>query len=48
MTSSHLTDFFVPAAAIAERYRYDWQLFADWCVAVDLSGMRPAGRTQTG
>ncbi len=39
MMSSHSTDIFVPTVAIVDRYRYDWQLFADWCNAVDLSGM---------
>ncbi|MCZ4587675.1 hypothetical protein O4328_28975 [Rhodococcus opacus] len=28
-----------PAAAIGARYRYDWELFADWCTAVDLSAL---------
>lgn len=26
-----------PAQTVSPRYRYDWQLFADWCAAVELS-----------
>jgi hypothetical protein len=29
----------VPANAIGARYRYDWQLFADWCTALALSAL---------
>lgn len=32
-------DALVPANAIGARYRYDWQLFADWCTALELSAM---------
>ncbi|MFC9553678.1 hypothetical protein ACFTWF_22755 [Rhodococcus sp. NPDC056960] len=28
-----------PAIAVGARYRYDWELFADWCTAVDLSAL---------
>lgn len=37
MTSYPAAGSNVPAPAIADRYRYDWQLFEDWCTAADLS-----------
>lgn len=37
MTSHFPTGSAAPALAIDARYRYDWQLFDDWCTAVDLS-----------
>ncbi|WP_326603604.1 hypothetical protein [Rhodococcus sp. PD04] len=39
MTSSYPLGDLVPAIAIGARYRYDWQLFADWCTAVEASAL---------
>lgn len=39
MTSSYPLGDRVPAIAIGARYRYDWQLFADWCTAVDAPAL---------
>ena len=38
MSSRHI-GLIVPASAVGARYRHDWQLFADWCTAVDASAL---------
>ncbi|WP_245672757.1 hypothetical protein [Aldersonia kunmingensis] len=39
MTRSDEVTLVAPAKAIGARYRYDWQLFADWCTALELSAL---------
>jgi hypothetical protein len=39
VTGSDYVASVAPANAIGARYRYDWQLFADWCTALELSAL---------
>lgn len=38
MTASHPSSP-APPSAVAKAYRYDWQLFADWCQAAELRAL---------